>query len=125
MADLNNIVRGITTRLKKRQRGFHFEKDPGFYGVTKSFNTAARQKFANEVRARAIRKVATKYALLDESGEPIEALAKLFSENNFGYGDTPITPKRTGDPIWGASMGLPNEPGDRNGLSPNISYGGV
>lgn len=125
MPDIKDIARGVTTRLKKRQRGFHFDKEPGFYGVTKSFGDAAKQKLASEARSRAIRKVAAKYALLDESGEPIEALAKLFAQSNFGYGDEPVAPKRTGDSLWGAPMGMPNEPGDRNGLSRNISYGGV
>ena len=71
-----------------------------------------------------MRKVAAKYALLDESGEPIEALAKLFAESNFGYGDEPVQPSRSGDPIWGSPMGMPSETGDRNGLS-RLSYGGV
>jgi len=125
MPNLQDVARGITTRLKKRQRGFHFEREPGFYGVTKGFGDAAKLKVASEARARAIRKVAEKYALLDESGEPVEALAKLFAESNFGYGDEPVAAKRTGDPIWGPSMGTPNEPGDRNGLSRGLSYGGV
>lgn len=121
----NNIARGVSTRLKKRVRGFYTDLEPGFYGVKKGFGDAAKQKVASLGRARALRKIAAKYALLDESGEPIEALAKLFAESNFGYGDEPVTAKRTGDPLWGAPMGLPNEPGDRNGLSRNLSYGGV
>lgn len=125
MPDLKDIARGVSTRLKRRQRGFHFEREPGFYGVTKSFGDAAKQKLASEVRDRVLRKVAAKYALLDEAGEPIEALAKLFAESNFGYGDEPVAPKRSGDPLWGPSMGFPNEPGDRNGLSRNLTYGGV
>ena len=124
MPNTKTIASGITTRLKKRQRGFHFDKEPGFFAVNKSFGDAAA-KTANEVHQRALKTVAEKYALLDESGEPVEALAKLFAQSNFGYGDEPMQTKRTGEPLWGSSMGMPSDAGDRVGLSRNLSYGGV
>lgn len=124
MPDLKQGARGVTTRLKKRQRGFHYEPEPGFYGVNKSFDEASKQKVAS-AQLRGIRRVLAKYALLDESGEPIESLAKLFAQSNFGYGDDPIAPKRVGDPLFGAPTDMPNEPGDRNGLSNHLSNGSV
>lgn len=73
----------------------------------------------------AIRRIFAKYALLDQQGEPIEAVAKIFSQSNFGYGDDPTKGMRSGDPTFGVDMGMPMETGDRNGLSRSLSYGGV
>jgi hypothetical protein len=73
----------------------------------------------------AIHAVFKKYALLDEQGEPIEAVAKVLAQSNFGYGDDPTKGMRSGDPTFGADMGMPMETGDRNGLSRGLSYGGV
>jgi len=79
----------------------------------------------SSIMDEAIRKVFAKYALLDEHGEPIEAIAKMFAQSNFGYGDDPTKGTRSGDPTFGANMGMPMETGDRNGLSRGLSYGGV
>ena len=117
-------IRGIERRRKMKQRGFFFDREPGFHGLREGFESAANEKRA-ESRERAIRRVLAKYALLDDQGEPIEAVAKLFGQSNFGYGDEPAKGGLSGDPTFGADMGMPMETGDRNGLSRGLSYGGV
>lgn len=92
------------------------------YGVNRAFGDVMK---TSSIMSEAIRKVFAKYALLDEHGEPIEAIAKMFAQSNFGYGDDPTKGTRSGDPTFGANMGMPMETGDRNGLSRGLSYGGV
>ena len=109
-----------------RTRGFYFDREPGFHDLRGGFDAAAKlgggQKTAKDA---ALLKVFQKFALLDAQGEPIEAVAKVFAQSNFGYGDDPTKGKLTGDPTFGSSMGMPSETGDRNGLSGQLSYGGV
>jgi hypothetical protein len=107
-----------------KQRGFFFDREPGFHDLKGGFRDAASEKRA-ESRDRVLRRVLAKFALLDEQGEPIEAVAKMFGQSNFGYGDEPAKGGLSGDPTFGADMGMPMETGDRNGLSRNLSYGGV
>lgn len=111
MSELDPLIHGIATRLKKKQRGFHFDPSPGFYGVKKLFGKTA------EACARGVASVLAKYALLDNQKTPIEDLAKLFSTSNFGYGDNPG--KRPGkEPVnWGAAGPAPDGQGDRAGAS--------
>lgn len=145
---------GVQLRRKKPVRGFYFDKDPGFHGLRAGFDAAAQQKRAfttyglrphettmhkntnwrgaqtasplsKRASADILRKVLQKYALLDDQGEPIEAVAKMFAQSNFGYGDDPQTEERLGGPTFGSDMGMPLETGDRNGLSASLSYGGV
>lgn len=115
---------GIERRRKMKQRGFFFNREPGFHDLKGGFRDAASEKRA-ESRDRVLRRVLAKFALLDEQGEPIEAVAKMFGQSNFGYGDEPAKGGLSGDPTFGADMGMPMETGDRNGLSRNLSYGGV
>ena len=119
---MNEGVRSAEQRTQKARKGFFERVNPPVYDVKGAFKKVMKTGSAMD---SAIRKVFAKYALLDEHGEPIEAIAKLFAQSNFGYGDDPTKGTRTGDPTFGSNMGMPNETGDRNGLSRNLSYGGV
>jgi hypothetical protein len=119
----------VSERVRQREQrpqapvqGFRKLVNPPVYGVNRAFKDVMK---TSSVKNAALMRVLAKYALLDEHGEPIEAVAKLFAQSNFGYGDDPTKGMRTGDPTFGTSMGMPMETGDRNGLSAQLSYGGV
>lgn len=131
MPDVSAVTSGLATRLKKKRRGFHFDRSPGFYGVKDGFEAAARKagdvaKTASlkEARERGMRAMALKLALLDQFDEPIEALAKRFAQSNFGYGRDPNAPKDrdvAADPLWSESTGMPVGHGDMVGASQQIT----
>lgn len=131
MPDVSAVTSGLATRLKKKRRGFHFDRSPGFYGVKDGFETAAKgagnvAKTASlkEARERGMRAVALKLALLDQFDEPIEALAKRFAQSNFGYGRDPNKPKDrdvAADPLWGGQTDTPVGQADMIGASKQIT----
>lgn len=119
---MNEQPRNREQRPQAAIQGFRKLVSPPVYGVNRAFKSVMK---TSSVMNTAMRRVLAKYALLDNQGEPIEAVAKLFAQSNFGYGDDPTKGMRSGDPTFGANMGMPMETGDRNGLSGQLSYGGV
>lgn len=133
MPVVSAVTNGLATRLKRKQRGFHFDRAPGFYGVKDGFDAAARNagnmaKSASlhEARLRGMRAAAAKLALLDQFDEPIEALAKRLAQSNFGY-DGPVSNKDpkyqgfAGDDKWGKPTSMPDGQGDYAGASKQIT----
>ena len=119
---MNEGVRRQEQRPQAAVQGFRTLVSPPVYGVNRAFRKVMK---TGSAMSPVVRKVFAKFALLDQHGEPIEAIAKVLAQSNFGYGDDPTKGKLTGDPTFGANMGMPMETGDRNGLSAQLSYGGV
>jgi hypothetical protein len=122
-------TQGAVTRLKKRQRGFHFETEPGFFDVKGTFDRAAPSKTAADNALRGYVRVLRKYALLNEQQDPIDFLSRFFASKNFGYGRDKSPDNRSrGDSdevIWGTPSGMPSETGDARGASRFLQFGGV
>lgn len=122
----------VFTRLKKRKRGWHFDREPGFYGVRKKFEEMDKrhspEKLAS-IRDRAYRDALGKFALLDGVPKPVEAIADLFATTNFGYGEdaAPKARQSVETPVsFGRALGGGGtELGDRRGASSFLSNGSV
>lgn len=121
----------VAARLKKRQRGWHFEQEPGFHDVKGKFQDAAKQP--NEVKMAAFREVLAQYGL-DKCGEDaVEAVTSILRDHDFGFnlppgkggsggrnhGDISSWTSPTG---WGGGGAAERIQGFTNG---NGSYGGV
>ncbi len=77
----------VNTRLKKRQRGFYFEPEPGFHDVKGKFDDASRQN--TETKVAAVYDVLQRFGLakLADENNPdcIETLTKVLREADFGF----------------------------------------
>lgn len=74
------------TRLKKQQRGWYRDADPGFHAVKEKFESAEKANGTKAIKTSAFLDVLRKYALLDGEGNPIEALTQFMHDDDFGYG---------------------------------------
>jgi hypothetical protein len=125
-----SYVRGHETHQVARERGFYSDPDPRFKDLRRKFEDAARTNGdVHQIKKAAVLHVLSKFALLDEAGDPIVELTRLMKEDDFGY--TKRKAARPGhnrdeNPIWGPNSGLgAGSVADRLGFNANESYGGV
>jgi hypothetical protein len=128
----------VASRLKKRQRGWHFEKDPGFHDVKGKFDEAARKN--TEIKVAAIAEALRTYGIdpkiageITDAPDPIKALTQVLKTKDFGFGGVKNRGRNFGEfASWSSPAGLAS--GDAasrlsgaGGYSPgtNMSYGGV
>lgn len=101
-------VSHVETRLKKRQRGWHYEAEPGFHGVKSTFDQAEKNNKSNEVKLAAMLDALEKFALLDDNGDPIGTLSKILKENDFGFNSgAPSKKDRNRPQAESRSFGVP------------------
>ena len=137
----------VEARLKERRRGWFHDTDPGFHDFKAKMEEAQARngdvkvapeptpkaaslaRTPDEVARNALIYVLSKYALLDESGDPIVDLTRLIKDDDFGYTDRkPKTQQHARDEkaLWGPKAGLgAGSVADRLGATANESYGGV
>lgn len=118
------------TRLKTPQRGWYHDKDPSFHGVKEKFDKAKGVSVTHEqIKQAAIHFVLSKFALLDEAGNPVEGFTEIIKNHDFGYGKRQVPlpiDKKDEAPVWSPKTGLgAGWTGDRFGAIANESYGGV
>lgn len=98
--NIDEIVRGAATRLKKRQRGFFREPHPSFFGMRDTFLRAA--KTAGQLDA--LQKVG-----LLRGKEQVKRMTDIFQKGDFGLptrdaGQGRV--RRGRNPLWGPQAGL-------------------
>ena len=116
------------TPLKKSQRGWYRDPDPGLRDLRGKFEDAGRRN--GEVKLAAMLAALAKFALLDEHGDPVVALTSLIKDSDFGYTDRASrrdpNAMRNEKPLFGPNAGLTGgSVGDRLGANSNERFGGV
>ena len=135
----------VEARLKERRRGWFHDTDPGFHdfkakmdeaqkrngdvNVAPAIKAASLARTHADVSRNAMLYVLSKFALLDESGDPIVDLTRLIKDDDFGYTDRKQKTQqhaRDEKSMWGPKAGLgAGGVADRLGATANESYGGV
>jgi hypothetical protein len=132
----------VDTRLKKRQRGFHFEKEPGFFDLKGKFDDAAKKN--EEIKVAAIADALALFGLdpkyagdIAKAADPVKALTQTFHQQDFGFGLAPTRPagRANGEFVsFGGPSGLsggdsfdrqPGAVGAGMQSGTGMSYGGV
>jgi hypothetical protein len=112
----------IETRLKKRQRGFYYEPDPGFHDVNGKFDDAHAK--TKQVKLAAIMDTLARFGLklsekqagqLLDSPDPAKALTQILKTDDFGLGL---------EPGKGAGPGEQRKPKDFSAWGPKSGLGG-
>lgn len=98
------------------------------YGLYRGVKHLGRRKRA-AVKVAAVQHVLSKFALLDEAGDPIVEMTRIIKDDDFGYTKRTAENKpqmRNEKPVWGPAAGLgAGWTADQLGAIRNESYGGV
>lgn len=126
---------GVATRLKKRQRGWHYEAEPGFHDVKGKFEDAARKN--PEIKVAAIADALKTYGIdpkyageISDAPDPVKALTQVLKTKDFGFGGQKSQGRGFGEfASWGPPSGMTGgDSGSRvagGALMGGQSYGGV
>lgn len=126
---------GVSTRLKKRQRGWHYEKEPGFHDVKGKFQDAAR--INSETKVAATAEALRTYGIdpkhageITDAPDPLKALTQVLRTKDFGFGGQKDRGRNFGEfASWGPPTGMSGgDAGSRvdgGSLMSGMSYGGV
>jgi len=102
------------TGLKKRQRGWYTDPSPGLKDLKGKFEDAERTSGVTSIKKAAVLDVLRKFALFQDSEQPVETFAQIIQQTNFGYGDPQKGPSPTGRKnLFGPSVPLYSGYGDQ------------
>jgi len=115
------------TGLKKKQRGWYIDPAPGLKDLRGKFEDAERSAGNTKLAAheRAVLDVLGKFALFQDSPDPIKSFVEVLQTRNFGYGADPGGPPQKGrDLKFGPDAPMNSGFGDQLGNNYD-QFGGV
>lgn len=112
------------TGLKKKQRGWYADPDPGLKDLRGKFEDADRTNGTMKLAEIALRDVLRKFALFQDAPDPVRAFVKVLGSSNFGYGDPAKRPTTEQEQFFGPGVPMNSGYGDQAGAT-NETYGGV
>lgn len=112
------------TGLKKKQRGWYADPDPGLKDLRGKFEDADRTNGTMKIAEEALRAVLRKFALFQDSPDPVRAFVKVLGTNNFGYGEPNKRPNNQHEQFFGPNVPMNSGYGDQAGANVE-TYGGV